>query len=126
MPRDVNIPVLGYPSVSEAVAWLEQAFGFRRRWQIGEHRAQLATSPTSAIAVTEGEPLRGGSDHVMIRVDDVDAHRARPQAAGAEVSEASDHFFGERQYTAVDLAGRTWVFSQSIADLAPEGWGATT
>ncbi len=32
--------------------------------------------------------------------------------------------FGERQYTVVDLAGHWWTFSQHVADLAPEDWGA--
>ena len=58
----------------------------------------------------------------MVRVSDVDAHRARAAAAGAAVEEAEDHFYGERQYTAIDLAGRMWVFSQSIADLDPSDW----
>jgi len=124
MPQDTNIPVLAYPSVTEAVEWLERAFGFTKRWQVGDHRAQLATSPTAAIAVTQGEPPSGGSDHVMIRVEDADAHRERAQAAGADVGEVDDHMYGERQYTATDLAGRTWVFSQSISDVDPKEWGA--
>ena len=60
----------------------------------------------------------------MVRVEDVDTHRARAMAAGASVSEAADHMYGERQYTATDLSGRRWVFTESIADLVPEGWGA--
>src|SRR5829696_10184874 len=72
MPEDVLIPVLGYPSVSEAVAWLPRAFGFTVRWQIEDHRAQLGVGRTAAVAITTGAvPER--SDHVMIRVDDVDA-----------------------------------------------------
>lgn len=27
---------------------------------------------------------------------------------------------GERQYAATDLSGRRWLFTESIADLAPE------
>jgi uncharacterized glyoxalase superfamily protein PhnB len=124
MPQDANIPVLAYPSVTEAVEWLERAFGFTKRWQVGDHRAQVATSPTAAIAVTQGEPPSGGSDHVMIRVEDADAHRERACAAGADVGEVDDHMYGERQYTATDLAGRRWVFSQSISDVDPQEWGA--
>ena len=33
---------------------------------------------------------------------------------------------GERGYTAEDLGGHRWTFSQSIADVAPESWGGTT
>ena len=125
MPDDVLIPVLTYPSVSDAVAWLTAAFGFGLRWQIGAHRAQLAIGPTAAIAIVAGDVTHGG-DHVMIRVADIEAHRARAEAAGALVSEVEAHPYGERQYTATDLAGRTWVFSESIADVAPGEWGATT
>jgi uncharacterized glyoxalase superfamily protein PhnB len=42
-PSATVIPVLVYPDVRAAVAWLTDAFGFRERVRIGEgHRAQLA------------------------------------------------------------------------------------
>ena len=126
MPDDVLVPVLAYPSVSEAVAWLTGAFGFSFRWQIEEHRAQLGVGEHAALAITEGSAPTETTDHVMIRVVDVDAHRARAAAAGASVGEAEDHFYGERQYSATDFAGRTWIFTQSIADLDPSEWGART
>lgn len=62
----------------------------------------------------------------MVRVDDVDAHRRRATAAGATVSEAADFPYGERQYTATDFSGRTWVFTQTRTDVDPAEWGATT
>jgi uncharacterized glyoxalase superfamily protein PhnB len=34
--------------------------------------------------------------------------------------------FGERQYTVQDHAGHWWTFSQHVADLAPEDWGAVS
>lgn len=125
MPSDVLIPVIGYPSVPEAVAWLSDAFGFELRWQVGSHRAQVAVGPTAAIAIVAGEVMRGG-DHVMVRVEDIEAHRARAEAAGASVSDIGEFPYGERQYTATDFAGRTWVFTESVADVAPADWGATT
>ena len=30
-----------------------------------------------------------------------------------------------RQYTAEDLGGRWWTFSQNIRDVEPSAWGAT-
>lgn len=126
MPDDVLVPVLDYPSVSEAVAWLTEAFGFTLRWQIAEHRAQLGVGASGGIAITQGMVRDGTGDHLMVRVDDVDAHRARAVEAGAQVGPAEDHLYGERQYTATDFAGRSWVFSQSIADLDPTEWGART
>ena len=42
IPAATVIPVLIYPDVREAVAWLSAAFGFVERVRIGEtHRAQL-------------------------------------------------------------------------------------
>lgn len=63
---------------------------------------------------------------VAAAVDDVDAHCERAEQLGARiVARPTDHPFGERQYTAEDFAGRQWVFSQTIADVAPESWGGT-
>lgn len=124
MPTDVLIPVIAYPSVSEAVAWLADAFDFRLRWQVDAHRAQVSVGPTAAIAIVAGD-VAVGADHVMVRVAGIDAHRARAERAGARVTDIGDYPYGERQYSATDYAGRTWVFTESVADLAPADWGAT-
>jgi len=125
MPSSTVIPVLAYPDVAEAVAWLGAAFGFTLRIGIGDHRAQL-NAGDGAIVVTGGAPAdapRGG-DSVMLRVDDVPAHHARAEAAGARILSAPADFpYGERQYTAVDHAGHVWTFSESIADVDPRDWG---
>jgi len=126
MPESPIIPVLAYDSVSEAVQWLCRAFGFTLRWRIGEHRAQLAVDATSAIAIVQGRSAAATADHVMIRVADVGSHRERALAAGVLVGPLGDHVFGERQYAAVDHAGRTWVFTETIADVDPQEWGAVT
>jgi uncharacterized glyoxalase superfamily protein PhnB len=125
MPASTVIPVLAYPNVAEAVAWLAAAFGFTLRLSIGDHRAQL-NAGAGAIVVTGAAPADapGGRDSVMIRVDDVDAHCARATAHGATIAMAPTDFpYGERQYTAVDFSGRTWTFSESIADVDPRDWG---
>jgi hypothetical protein len=31
--------------------------------------------------------------------------------------------YGERQYTAQDLAGHQWTFSETLADVDPGTWG---
>jgi len=122
IPNCTVIPELSYPDVAAAVDWLCNAFGFTLRVRIGNHRAQLDAGD-GAIVVREGEL---GHDRVMIRVDDADRHCARAERAGARiVNRPTDHPFGERQYTAEDFAGREWVFSQTIADVAPEEWGGT-
>ena len=125
MPGSTVIPVLGYDDVAEAIAWLCEAFGFTERWRAGGHRAQLAVGD-GAVAVTQ----RGAGTQaaqVMVRVADVEAHHERARAHGAHIVEPpAEYPYGERQYTAEDLGGHRWTFSQSIADVAPESWGGTT
>jgi uncharacterized glyoxalase superfamily protein PhnB len=133
IPAATVIPVLTYPDVRAAVAWLEAAFGFAERVRIGEdHRAQLAFGD-GAVIVADGHnervPPRSGeiTHSVMVRVDDVDAHCERARRNGARIAmEPTDFQYGERQYSAEDLAGHRWTFSQTLADIAPEEWGGTT
>lgn len=127
MPTQVLIPVLAYEDVGEAVDALSRAFGFVERWRVGSHRAQLAVGTGAAVAIVQGTRPDGDADHVMVRVEDVDTHAERARGAGAEIlAEPADMPYGERQYTARDPAGRLWVFSQSVADVAPEDWGGTS
>jgi uncharacterized glyoxalase superfamily protein PhnB len=127
MPEQVLIPVLAYTDIAHACDFLCAAFGFTERWRVVNHRAQPQVSPGAAIAVIQGAPPQGDSrDHVMVRVEDVDAHAKRARAAGAVVlAEPTDMPYGERQYTTRDFSGRTWVFTQTVADVAPADWGAT-
>jgi uncharacterized glyoxalase superfamily protein PhnB len=127
MPNCTVIPELAYPDVRAAAEWLCQAFGFVQRLQIGGHRVQIKIGD-GAMVVTEqgGAPsLDAYATHtVMVRVPDVDAHHAQAAAAGARVLAAPTTYpYGERQYTAVDLAGHRWTFSQSISDVDPATWG---
>jgi cystathionine gamma-synthase len=127
MPSASVIPQLVYEDVREAATWLCEAFGASLRWQAGEHRAQLAFGD-SAVAITEprSSKVLPGPQSLMVRVADVDAHHARARSRGARIiAPPRDFPYGERQYTAQDLGGHQWTFSQSIADLAPEEWGGT-
>jgi uncharacterized glyoxalase superfamily protein PhnB len=130
IPSAVVIPVLIYPDVRAAVAWLSAAFGFAERVQIGEdHRSQLSVGDGAVIVGdvrNERRPPRPGevTHSVLVRVDDVDAHCARARAHGARIlMEPVDFEYGERQYTAEDLAGHQWTFSETLDDIAPEAWG---
>jgi uncharacterized glyoxalase superfamily protein PhnB len=122
MPDCGVIPVLSYPDVLAAARWLCAAFGFKERLIIGTHRVQLIAG-SGAVVAAGGAVARGGQS-VMVRVEDAHAHFARAKAQGATIlSEPVDHPYGERQYSAQDLAGYVWTFSQSIADVDPADWG---
>jgi uncharacterized glyoxalase superfamily protein PhnB len=132
MPPGTIIPELIYDDLEAAVAWLCMAFGFQERLRIGDHRSQLVFGAGSIVVVARpaGAPAglagpRPSADHgLMVRVDDVDAHYQWTQQYGAQIiSPPADFPYGERQYTAEDLAGRRWTFSQSIADVDPLSWG---
>jgi uncharacterized glyoxalase superfamily protein PhnB len=128
VPDATVIPELPYADVGEAADWLCNAFGFRARLRIGNHRAQLAYGD-GAVIVTQlsGGGADGRPAHsVLMRVEDADAHHERARAAGAAIgSPPTDYPYGERQYTASDLGGHRWTFSQSIADVDPADWGGT-
>lgn len=126
MPPGIIIPELAYADVSVAAEWLCRAFGFRERLRIGDHRVQLVFEGAS-IVVTRSHDAQKTTNHahaVMVRVHDVDGHYARSLGYGAKIVAAPvDHPYGERQYTAEDIGGHRWIFSQSIADVDPADWG---
>jgi uncharacterized glyoxalase superfamily protein PhnB len=134
IPATTVIPVLIYPDVRAAVAWLSAAFGFEERVQIGEnHRSQMKAGDGGAVIIGDLRrdriaPKPGEVTHqVMVRVEDARGHCERARANGAKiVDELRDFEYGERQYTAEDFAGHQWTFTETIADVAPETWGGTT
>lgn len=125
MPEATVIPVLGYPDVNAAVEWLCRVFGFRQHLRIGDHRAQLTAGTGAVVVAQSASSSRDAASHsVMVRTEDVNAHFARVQAAGARILQApTDYAYGERQYTAEDPGGHVWTFSQSIRDVDPAAWG---
>jgi uncharacterized glyoxalase superfamily protein PhnB len=132
-PEATVVPVLVYPDVRAAVDWLREAFGIEERLFIGEnHRAQLRFGDGNLIAADVGgerqAPQPGVVTHsVMVRVEDACGHCERARAHGATIlAEPADFMYGERQYTAADLAGHRWTFTETLADVAPEEWGGSS
>ena len=133
IPAATVVPVLIYPDVRGAVAWLTDAFGFAERVRIGEnHRAQMQVGESGAVIAADvrhdRRPPRAGEEthSVLVRVEHVDDHCARARAHGARIlMEPTDFEYGERQYKAEDPAGHRWTFSETLEDAAPETWGGT-
>jgi uncharacterized glyoxalase superfamily protein PhnB len=129
------VPMLLYEDVARGIDWLCQAFGFTERLRMTRNgvvsHAQLEFG---GGAITLGQPggkYQSPARHgivcqmILVQVPNVDEHFARAKAAGAQLlGEPTEQVFGERSYEAVDLEGHRWTFSQSIADVAPETWGA--
>jgi len=133
-PPATVTPVLIYPDVRAAVAWLEGAFGFGERVRIGEdHRAQMRVGDDGSIVVADVRRDQvapsGGvvTQLVKVRVPDVDAAVARARDFGARVLEEPTTWeYGERSCVVEDLAGHRWELTQTVRDVEPEEWGGVT
>jgi len=134
LPTATVIPVLVYPDVRAAVAWLTEAFGFVERVRIGDdHRAQMRVGDDGGVIVADTHgaqrpPQAGHLTHLLkVRVVDVDAAFERARTYGAVVlQEPTDYEYGERECTLEDLAGHRWQLTQTVRDVAPEEWGGVT
>ena len=133
-PPATVTPVLIYPDVRAAVAWLEAAFGFEERVRIGDsHRAQLRVGSDGAIVVADvgGDRVAPGegvvTQLVKVRVPNVDEAFARARESGARVvEELKTYEYGERSGVLEDPGGHRWELTQTVRDTAPEEWGGTT
>ena len=130
VPSVSVVPVLIYPDVRAAVRFLEEAFGFEERLQIGEdHRSQLSFGDGAVIVGDvrhDRVPPRPGesTSSVLVRVDDARTHCERARSHGATITmEPTDFEYGERQYSAADPWGHQWTFSETLEDVHPESWG---
>jgi uncharacterized glyoxalase superfamily protein PhnB len=133
IPSASVIPVLVVADVRAAVAFLEDAFGFVERVQIGEdHRAQLSFGDGALIVGDVRHDRRPPGDgpethSVVVRVEDARAHCDHAREHGAKIRmEPTDFEYGERQYEAEDPFGHRWTFSETLRDAQPEEWGGTT
>jgi uncharacterized glyoxalase superfamily protein PhnB len=135
-PTATVVPVLVYEDVAEAIGWLCEAFGFSERLRAARPdgvvlHAQLSIAEGAVMLGAQGAEFRPPrsnevNQYVVVHVEDVDRHFEQAQRFGARiVKPPADMPFGERIYTAEDLGGHRWTFSQSIADVPLEQWGAT-
>jgi uncharacterized glyoxalase superfamily protein PhnB len=130
MPRIV--PHLFYDDVAAAIDWLVEAFDFKVRVRMtdpqgGVVHGELECEESLVMlglaaenAAWESPRSLDGriSQRLYIYVDDVDAHHARAQGAGAQVLyEPADQFYGDRVYECIDPEGHRWKFAQHIYDV---------
>ena len=133
-PKATVVPILVYEDVAKALEFLTRAFGFTERlraeWGGSISHAQMDIGEGSIMMGKQGGPFRAPqgdtvSQYAHVHVDDVAAHFARAEAAGATILKAPEDMpFGVRQYTAKDIGGHWWTFSQNIRDVDPAEWGA--
>jgi uncharacterized glyoxalase superfamily protein PhnB len=123
-------PALRYRNAGAAIEWLERAFGFQT---IARHdgpdgtvgHAELALDGSLIMLGTGSADLedppadfRAARATVYVALEDVDGHRERARAAGAEVTELTETDYGSRDYSALDLEGNRWSFGTYVPQAA--------
>ena len=140
MPEQRVVPMFSYEDVGRAADWIARAFGFTEtgRWADDDGRVTHVNMELDGGLIMLGYPSVDYQspkhhaemceqarkwretpfvvDGVHVSVDDIDAHYARAQAAGATIlSELEDNTgIGQRQYRAEDLEGHRWMFATSL------------
>jgi uncharacterized glyoxalase superfamily protein PhnB len=132
VPVDTVLPHVLYQDLPAAIAWLSRAFGFVEHYHYGEPMSGAQVNLGRAVVMlkqVQGQAspsdLGFGTQSLTIFVEDVEAHYARAEAAGAKIlEEPHETVYGEIQYAAEDLDGHHWLFSRHVRDLSPADWGA--
>jgi len=134
-PGATVVPVLVYDDVGKAIEWLCGAFGFKERLRAAAPEgsivhAQLTVGDSAVMLGRQGGEFRAPrpdevTQYVIVHVTDLDEHFEHARRSGARILKSpADMPFGERQYTVADPEGHRWTFSESIADVPPDAWGA--
>jgi uncharacterized glyoxalase superfamily protein PhnB len=133
-PTAAIVPILVYEDVGKALEFLARAFGFKERlraeWGGSISHAQMDIGAGSIMLGKQGGPFTAPSgdtvsQYAHVHVDNVDQHFAKAKSEGAAIlKEPAEMPFGVRQYTAKDIGGHWWTFSQNIKDVDPAEWGA--
>ena len=122
------IPLLVYRDIQGAHDFLVEAFGFEAggvdRGGDGQpvHAEVRAGGTTIWLhRVTAEHELASpttvnlAGSGLVVHVDDVDAHFARAQAAGAQIDQKpTDQPYGQREYGARDSEGHRWWFATPL------------
>jgi len=132
------VPMIAYEDPAAAIDWLTSAFGFREQsgerytdpdgtishaqMEAGRGLIMLANpTPDYQSPRRHRETCEGAArwsrvpwviDGVQVEVDDVDAHYARAEAAGARLLSGIDDQEYGRLYRVEDLEGHRWMFIQ--------------
>ena len=109
-----------YAKPGTAARWLADTFSFEPAGPLpepgdeSEDWTEFRVGDASLmVRERDGEASAGSAVHVpWVFVDDLDAHFARAEAAGARIVEGI-HQHGYRAYVAEDLEGNRWTFAQA-------------
>ena len=130
------VPMVAYEDAAAAIDWLTSAFGFEEiaderytedgrithaELRVGGDASIYVANPTpttshrSAIARNARRPLGWSSvpwvvDGLLVHVDDVKAHFAQAETAGARMLSPVEEGPDGLRYRTEDLEGHRWMF----------------
>jgi uncharacterized glyoxalase superfamily protein PhnB len=114
-PGSSVIPALRYADAAAAVRWLAAAFGFTEHVVHRDDAGAVAhaemTWTTGMVMFGSGGDARSSGSAttgIYLLVDDIEAHRQRAVAAGADADGIVDTAYGTREYGVRDLEGNSW------------------
>jgi uncharacterized glyoxalase superfamily protein PhnB len=114
-------PALRYKNAPAAIDWLGKAFGFEKQFVVpGDNNtvahAQLRLGIGMIMMGSGGKPDPSNpwateKAGTYVFIEEIDAHYARAQAAGADiVRPIAGTDYGSREYSARDCEGHLWSF----------------
>ena len=139
--RPAFISSVIYKDARAALKWLQAAFGFDISEVLFDSKDNIAhaemTHGDGVVMIgyewvdwaRSPASLDGrNTQRIHVRLESgIDEHCARARQAGAVVSgEPADQFYGERTYSAMDLEGHHWTFSQAVRHVTKEQMEAAT
>jgi uncharacterized glyoxalase superfamily protein PhnB len=130
---------LSYQDPKAAYRWLETAFGFEPVFALLDAEGRLAHSEMSygdSVVMIGNEwseahkspKSLGGKNTQSVHVqlaegEDIDAHCAHAQAAGADIlMQPETQFYGDRSYRARDPEGHIWTFGVTVKRMTADEW----
>jgi uncharacterized glyoxalase superfamily protein PhnB len=125
-------PYLLYEDPVAALEWLGNAFGFRERFRntLDDGRvdhAEMEIGDGLLMLANPGPDYRSpnalgaATSLVHVYVDDIHEHFERAKRHGATIrAEPQEKPYGTIQYSAADLEGHLWLFSEQIREPDPE------
>ena len=127
--RPAFISSVIYKDNRAALKWLQKAFGFEPSEVLTDAKDNIVHAEMThgdgvimigneftSWARSPGSVGGTNTQRVHVRLEKgIDEHCARARAAGAKVAmDPADQFYGDRTYSAMDLEGHHWTFSQTV------------
>jgi uncharacterized glyoxalase superfamily protein PhnB len=135
--RPAVIPALSYQDPRKALDWLGKAFGFEIEFIIEDENGNPVHSEMrygDGLVMIGSEWNENNKSPASIgrkctqtvhihMTEDIDAHCARAEKAGAEIlMRPENQFYGDRTYRARDPEGHIWTFGQTVQAMTPAEW----